>query len=351
MAIQAPQQDPFSTPAAKQPATPDFQKDYWAPDRAAVLQSKGLTDTSGKQYNGSQWFDPSQASANTGVNGGAPAATPAPAGTPAPAPSSAPPNPNTAWDQGSFASSFGSPRNPQELVALEPKLNAAGIKVMRNASGVAGKIQLPNGQIVDVINSAGAGGNGFQWLTGDGGGGSAAGGIPGMGSSYYSGSIGNFSNPRASGLYDMLMGRATQSLNVDPKDPIISRMVGASSAQMQRADRNQLNQQAEAGGPYGNMNMERRMAAEHEGQASGQLQAQLMGNELTARRGEIQNALSQMGGMLTSEQQLGLQQQLGMIDAALRQQGVTNQNNQFLDDLGLRAENQASYWDQARRGY
>jgi hypothetical protein len=57
---------------------------------------------------------------------------------------------------------------PAELIALEASLNKVGVQVLRNASGVAGKIRLPNGQIVDVINRAGSGGNGFQWLTGDG---------------------------------------------------------------------------------------------------------------------------------------------------------------------------------------
>ncbi len=87
------------------------------------------------------------------------------------------------WDQNSFQQQFGSPNTPQELEALESKLNAAGIKVSRNAAGVAGKIILPNGQYVDVINSAGAGGKGFQWLTGDGGapGGAQGGNAAGMG--------------------------------------------------------------------------------------------------------------------------------------------------------------------------
>lgn len=90
------------------------------------------------------------------------------------------PAPTTDWNQQTFSQQFGTPGTPQELAALEPRLNQAGIKVLRNAAGVAGKIQLPDGSIVDVINSAGAGGTGFQWLTG-GGSGSAIGG-PGSGS-------------------------------------------------------------------------------------------------------------------------------------------------------------------------
>jgi hypothetical protein len=74
----------------------------------------------------------------------------------------------------------GKPATPDVLVSLEPQLNQAGIEVMRNAAGVAGKIRLPNGQIVDVIRAAGAGGGGpenWQWLTGPGGGGGIGAGL------------------------------------------------------------------------------------------------------------------------------------------------------------------------------
>ena len=89
--------------------------------------------------------------------------------TAAPQQSGTMPNANQ-WDQSTFTQMFGAPNTPQELEALEQRLNAAGIRVSRNASGVAGKIILPNGQYVDVINSAGLGGRGFQWLTDSGGG-------------------------------------------------------------------------------------------------------------------------------------------------------------------------------------
>jgi hypothetical protein len=72
------------------------------------------------------------------------------------------------WDQASFQQQFGSPKTPQELIALEPQLQQAGIKVLRNAEGTAGKIELPNGHIVDVIQNAGVGGGNFQWLSDNG---------------------------------------------------------------------------------------------------------------------------------------------------------------------------------------
>lgn len=83
------------------------------------------------------------------------------------------------WDQASFSAQFGTPNTPQELIALEGRLAQQGIKVLRNAEGTAGKIQLPNGQIVDVIVAAGAGGRGFTWDTGAGG--QSAGGFGGGG--------------------------------------------------------------------------------------------------------------------------------------------------------------------------
>ncbi|MCR4340636.1 MAG: hypothetical protein NUW01_12215, partial [Gemmatimonadaceae bacterium] len=61
---------------------------------------------------------------------------------------------------------------PQSLIGLEAQLGAQGIKVLRNARGVAGKIQLPNGQIVDVIQGADTGGVAWQWDLGGGSGGS-----------------------------------------------------------------------------------------------------------------------------------------------------------------------------------
>ena len=66
--------------------------------------------------------------------------------------------------------------SPAQLIQLEATLAKHGIKVLRNAAGVAGKITLPNGQIVDVIQAAGAGGTNFQWLTDAGDESGAAGG-------------------------------------------------------------------------------------------------------------------------------------------------------------------------------
>lgn len=75
-----------------------------------------------------------------------------------------PNGPQAQIDPGWFQQTFGAPGTPGELNALEQSLSQYGIKVLRNAAGVAGKIQYPTGQVVDIIKAAGAGGQGFQWL-------------------------------------------------------------------------------------------------------------------------------------------------------------------------------------------
>lgn len=64
----------------------------------------------------------------------------------------------------------GKASTPSNLIAMEPELAKYGIKVLRNAEGVAGKIQYADGTIVDVIQGAGNGGQpnaeAWTWQTG-----------------------------------------------------------------------------------------------------------------------------------------------------------------------------------------
>jgi hypothetical protein len=59
-----------------------------------------------------------------------------------------------------------------------------------------------------------------------------------------------------------------------------------------------------------------------------------MQNELTARRGEITQALQEMGTLLTADQQLALQKELGEINAMLAS-----------GQLGLDSQNWANRWN------
>src|SRR5882672_6988430 len=68
----------------------------------------------------------------------------------------------------------GDTLTPDMLTQNEQALKAQGIELVRNAAGVPGKIKLPNGQVIDVIQGAGSGMNKKQWLTGDAWGGAAS---------------------------------------------------------------------------------------------------------------------------------------------------------------------------------
>jgi hypothetical protein len=69
----------------------------------------------------------------------------------------------------------GQAPSPKNLLAMKDKLKQAGIEVLTNASGVAGKIRTPDGVIHDVIEAAGLGGKAWQDLVDDGSGGAPGG--------------------------------------------------------------------------------------------------------------------------------------------------------------------------------
>lgn len=164
---------------------------------------------------------------------------------------------------------------------------------------------------------------------------------------------------RGDALYSQLQGRANEALAIDRNDPIIRAQADAYSAQQDRARRNFISDAAERGGPLANLEGERRISAEHAGQATGAFEAQLMGQELAARRTEIQNALNGMAGLLTADQSNELQRQLGLLNQAIEQQKIglgqntlsqewqraLLSNEQFNNQLGATAQQQNAYYD------
>lgn len=167
--------------------------------------------------------------------------------------------------------------------------------------------------------------------------------------------------PQDSNLFNILMGKAQQSLNVDPNDPIIAGQVNAARASNERGTKDYLASVAEQAGPHANMDASTRSANEKSNQQTTALQSQLMQNELNARRTEIQNALSESGSMLTAEDQLALQRELGLLNAGINstqvgnsfnlgQQQINSGNDQFNATYGLNATNQGNYWDAIRSG-
>ena len=207
---------------------------------------------------------------------------------------------------------------------------------------------------------------------------------------------------RRDALFNQLQGRAQQSLAVSPEDAIIKGQVDNYRAEQERTRRNLVSDAAEAQRPL--TAGQHAEAAERIGQSVGSLQSELMARELSSRRAEIADALSSMGGLLSADQQVGLQQQLAGLDNIIRQQqmgisgreldlrrelglgdlslgrgrlgldtelgrgdlslrgelgrgGLSNdllrtmlQNQQFYGDLGLRGRTQDDYYDLVRRG-
>lgn len=182
---------------------------------------------------------------------------------------------------------------------------------------------------------------------------------------------------RADGLYNTLLQRSQQSLNVNADDPIIRAQVDPMRAQLERSKRNFISDAAENYGPLANLRGEERIANERVGQNVSSFQSELLGRELTNRRQEVAGALASMGDMLSGSQQAALQRELAMLDQGIRQQqvglssgqlglgyadlnlrgelgrgGLQNdllrtmlQNQQFYGDLGLRNRTQDDYYN------
>ena len=244
----------------------------------------------------------------------------------------------------------------------------------------AGRVTLPTGEVLDLRFGARAGGLRPTWTavggSGDGGSGSGSGGGRGSSGTPSTSVVPN--NPNSgmptgvSGqLYQTLLDRINQSTNVGRNDPTIRGQADAYSANEERARRNYLADLAERSGPNANLRGEQRLASERAGQRTGTFESSLMAQELTARRNEIQQSLQQLGGQLTADQQIALQRELGLLNNAIQRAQVDNQsrgldlqgrgldqqwqstllnNQQFMQQLGLQAEDRGSYWDAVRSG-
>jgi hypothetical protein len=142
---------------------------------------------------------------------------------------------------------------------------------------------------------------------------------------------------RYNALMQQLEQRAGQSLSdISRFDPVIRNQSDAYAAQAERARRNYLAETSEGLSPFatGKMRNEQRMSAAQLAQDTAGFEAELMGRELTARRGEIQNALDSMGNLLTESQRQQLQRELASADNALKRYGIDTESNQFYDELG-----------------
>jgi hypothetical protein len=201
---------------------------------------------------------------------------------------------------------------------------------------------------VDVINSAGVGGKGFQWLTGDGG--STATGmtnisLPAIGSKLPTGTY----QSQTGSVFNQLLQQARQGTTIDPTDPNFRMQADTYAAALERARRDQIADNAErmsATGLAGSgaESVQDRLINERSSQAQAGMEADLMGRELMNRRQEIQSALTQLLQAGQMDQARALQWQLGLIDAQLRKAGLLSgerlANNQMGIDLArMEADN------------
>jgi hypothetical protein len=122
----------------------------------------------------------------------------------------------------------GKPPTPQTLESLEPQLNAMGWKVSRNASGVAGKVILPDGRYIDVIQNAGLGGTAWQWLEPT----SSTGGIPRGGTTGLLGALSNGQIPMMTpgGLSQLFAGGGGPGQETSPLLDYITKQLAVFNA-------------------------------------------------------------------------------------------------------------------------
>src|SRR5262245_6737569 len=153
MRAEATPRDPYMGMPAPAPTYEDFQRDYWAPDREAVLASMAPP-----QQGGGWWSGPYQPGGGMQYGGGGGAFD------------------ETALSQAWLASGGRTPQDLARFLQQNPQL-ARGVTIIGSKGD---KLRLPDGRTVDAVLSAGLGGRGAQWnVEGPGGGGGGGGGYGG----------------------------------------------------------------------------------------------------------------------------------------------------------------------------
>lgn len=187
----------------------------------------------------------------------------------------------------------------------------------------AGGAQVPAGQAPNTVQGAAGAAQTYS-------------GAPGAAPSPYTANQGTQDVVR-----NTYLQRATQGTQIDRNDPNIRQQAEPYAAAVERARRQQISEAAERAsarglGESGAMDIERRMATERAGQATGQFESQLVGRELSNRRDEINDALGKLGGMLSADQMSALQRELAQLDAQLKRLGIETGAGTASAELSLR---------------
>ena len=246
------------------------------------------------------------------------------------------------WDQGKWTNASHTtpkyvvgrilsqfPDTPEGLQQAMPQIQQA----FPGATQVGkDSINIPGIGIVDVgVGFSQGGGQGWAWQPDSdmaGGGAGGAGGAGGYGQG------GGFNDA----IRQQLMAIMGQSQN--PTDsPTYKNAVAAYDTQQQRNMERERNAIAERMGASGQGNsgaMDSRIlgAEQARGESTANFAGQLAVRQLEQQRDEIMQALQMGANLMTEEQRIALTEKLGLINANLQQQGITNQQNQWTSEFG-----------------
>lgn len=149
--------------------------------------------------------------------------------------------------------------------------------------------------------------------------------------------------PQNSAFSQMIRDQITELLHQAPvsaEDPDIAPAISANRVAQERSLQDERNQIAESNyaqhlSGSGTADAQFQAARERTGVSEGQFSGNLVAQQALARRNQITQVLQIGAGVMTADQQQQLQRELANMDAILRQQQITNQNNQFNDQLGV----------------
>ena len=140
-----------------------------------------------------------------------------------------------------------------------------------------------------------------------------------------------------------LLDRATQDGKVDTNDPTFRGVADTYSASQERARRTATDMEgermaAQGMGSSGLMDAERRMQTEKAAQGSASFESLLALSELQNERAEIASALEGLGNTISGDQARALTEKLAQMDAAIKQQSLSQTGQLGNADIGLRRD-------------
>jgi hypothetical protein len=219
---------------------------------------------------------------------------------------------------------------------------------------------------VDIINSAGAGGRGIQWLIPDGEGGATVAGAGGEGGALASAiqqliAAQTAQGAQAAGFNESIRNSILSRIEaakkpVDPNDPIIQSQRRAYSSEQDRAlaqGREAMAARAAVSGmPTGSMDAAVQSSMESLANDKSRYMGDAMATREQAKIDELQNLLSMGAGILTADEQNAVQREIANLrtkvdfagiesgeriannELELRRYGINTQNNQFNTQMG-----------------